>query len=183
MQNQGSKLTRAGVTHLVQRFFDVALARPLDAAELAVVEIWLSRPLAELFFDQPSHDQRHGYEAACSVITQGYDDPDVITAALMHDIGKRHARLGLVGRTLASVMILTRIPLPERFVNYRDHGLVGAREMGRVGAPSVATDFALHHHRARPETISPDVWAALQAADEPPKTLGSFEVQITSEAK
>ncbi|MEE8375734.1 MAG: hypothetical protein V3S26_05390 [Acidimicrobiia bacterium] len=32
-------------------------------------------------------DQRHGYHAALSVISDGRSDSDVIAAALMHDIG------------------------------------------------------------------------------------------------
>ncbi|HEX6219926.1 MAG TPA: hypothetical protein VF115_02415 [Acidimicrobiia bacterium] len=166
--------------HLVRRFFDVARARPLTDVEREHVREWLSPQLADLFFDQPHHDQRHGHTAARSVIDSGFDDLGVVTAALMHDIGKRHARLGLFGRSVASVMIITRIRLPERIAVYRDHGIVGARELGDAGAPSLAIDFALHHHGQRPPTIASDVWDALVAADQPSKTSGRTGGRITS---
>ena len=144
------------------------------------VENWLSAALAGIFFEQPGYDQRHGYEAARSVMAGGFDDSDVVTAALMHDVGKRHARLGLIGRSVASVLILARAWLPRRLAAYRDHGLVAARELGQVGAPSLAIDFALHHHGQRPPTIPPDVWDALVAADQPAKTSGQTGGEITS---
>lgn len=168
--------------HLVRRFFDVATARPLSLPERDAVGGWLPAQLSELFFDQTSADQRHGYHAAMSVIAEGVDSDDVIVAALCHDIGKRHARLGLVGRSLASVLILLRAPLTERMIAYRDHGLLGARELGASGAPSLAIDFALHHHGDRPPTIKAQTWDVLIAADQPPKTLGLGRSRITSES-
>jgi hypothetical protein len=166
--------------HLVRRFFDVATARPLTDSERQRAEEWLSPILGEIFFAQPDFDQRHGYEAAVSVIAAGYGEPDVITAALVHDVGKRHARLGLVGRSLASVLILTGVSLPDRMARYRDHGRVTARELGEVGAPSLAIDFALHHHGDRPKTIPVDVWDVLVAADQPAKTSRRGGGEITS---
>lgn len=158
--------------HLFKRFLDVASARALDATERSTVDGWLSRPLAELFFDQPDPDQRHGYEAALSVVDQGYTDPNVISAALLHDVGKRHARLGLIGRSFASVAILAGLPLSARMTTYRDHGMIAAAELGRAGASSLAVDFALHHHDRRPATIPSDVWEVLVTADQPPKMFG-----------
>lgn len=158
------------LSHLAARFVDVATARELSDSERSAVERWLSPPLADLFFDQPDHDQRHGYDAALSVIARGNAQPDVVIAALVHDIGKRHADLGLVGRSLASLLILTGMPLPDRFAVYRDHGLVGAAELGRAGAPSLAIDFCLHHHDERPQTVDQDIWEDLIAADQPPQS-------------
>lgn len=166
--------------HLVRRFFDVATARPLTGSERHQVEAWLPPLLRGIFFEQPNHDQRHGHTAARAVIAAGFDHQDVVTAALMHDVGKRHARLGLIGRSVASVLILARVRLPERMAAYRDHGLIAARELGDVGAPSLAIDFALHHHGKRPQTIPPEIWGALVAADQPSKTPGAAGGEITS---
>ncbi|HZD24283.1 MAG TPA: hypothetical protein VE569_12920 [Acidimicrobiia bacterium] len=132
---------------------------------------WLSKPLADLFFEQPHHDQRHGYEAALSVISQGHDNAEVIAAALMHDVGKRHARLGLIGRSWASVLILLRAPVPGHIAAYRDHGMVGAGGLRQAGATPLVIDFAFHHHHRRPPTIRYEVWKALIAADQPSKTF------------
>lgn len=157
--------------HLVSRFFDVATARRLDAAERVAVEGWLTPETAAIFFEQDDADQRHGYRAALSVIGSGVDDRDVVMAALLHDVGKRHARLRLIGRSVASILILARAPLTGRMETYRDHGMVAARELGSLSVPSIVVDFAMHHHGDRPPTIAPDIWIALVAADQAPKTV------------
>jgi putative nucleotidyltransferase with HDIG domain len=143
----------------------------------------LGTTTAAMFFEQSDADQRHGYQAALVVTGSGVDDRDVIVAALMHDVGKRHARLGVVGRSVASLLILTGLPLTDRMTRYRDHGLVGARELGAVGAPSLAIDFALHHHGRRPPTIDASTWDLLIAADQPPKPSLRSDRPITSAGK
>jgi len=157
------------LAHLTARFFDVLTARHLDVAERATVDLWLAPELAEVFFDQQPPDQRHGYEAALSVIAQGFDTDDVVVAALLHDIGKRHSRLGVIGRSVASLMILGRLPLSDRMTMYRDHGIIGAKELAILGAPGLAIEFALHHHGPRPVGFDPATWNALEHADEPAK--------------
>ena len=153
--------------HLVSRFFDSLTARPLDSAERVTVETWLDDPdLARLFFEQGSADQRHGYQAGLYVVGER-GDPETVTTALLHDVGKRHARLGILGRSLASILILVHGPLTERMRAYRDHGRIGAGELGALQAPSLAIDFALHHHGARPPTIAGDTWDLLLASDRP----------------
>ena len=168
--------------HLFARFFDVATARRLKPSERAAVSAWLTPSTEEVFFSQDDADQRHGHHAAQSVVASGVDDPDVIMAALLHDVGKRHARLGLIGRTIASLLILLHLPMPERMALYRDHGLSAARELGALGVPSVVIDFALHHHGTRPPTIEPSVWDVLVAADQPPKASARLRARITSDA-
>lgn len=169
--------------HLFTRFWDVATARRLTPPERAAVEGWLTGETAEIFFNQDDADQRHGFHAALSVIAAGIEDREVIMAALLHDVGKRHARLGIVGRSVASVLILARLPLPPRMQAYRDHGLVAARELGALSAPSLVVDFALHHHESRPPTIDRDVWDALVAADQAPKARSALLSRITSSSK
>lgn len=154
--------------HLVRRFFDVLSAKPLSESERLAVKSWLPSRFTEIFFEQDDHDQRHGYHAAQSVVTDGFDG-EVVVAALMHDVGKRHSRLGILGRSLASLMILLHLPLTRRMAAYRDHGTVAADELELLDASSLVVDFARHHHAPRPETIELGVWEALQLADQPPK--------------
>jgi putative nucleotidyltransferase with HDIG domain len=139
----------------------------LTASEQAAVRDWLSRDAAALFFAQKNADQRHGHHAALTLVADGIHDRDVVMAALLHDIGKRHSSLGLIGRSVASVLILLRLPLSERMRTYRDHGMVGARELAVLSMPSIVVDFAMHHHGRRPPTIDPGTWDALVAADQP----------------
>jgi len=128
---------------------------------------WLTPEVAGVFFAQQHVDQRHGYDAARSVVVSGVEDYEVVVAALLHDIAKRHSRLGLIGRSVASIMILLGLPLTERMRLYRDHGLLAARELATLGLPSLVIDFSLHHHGERPATIDPAVWETLVAADQP----------------
>lgn len=166
--------------HLFHRFFDVLLARPLTEAERGAVEAWLTPQLAWLFFAQPIADQRHGFEAACVVATLGDDGDDAIVAALTHDVAKRHSRLGVIGRSVASVLIKMRARLSTRMATYRDHGLIGARELAEAGAPGLAIDFAMHHQGERPPSIPAQTWELLVRADQPPKAWASIRGRITS---
>lgn len=143
------------------------------------MQSWLDPALAALFFAQPSVDQRHAYHAALTVLEQGGSGV-LVVAALMHDVGKRHARLGILGRTLASLLIKLGTPLPGRVVRYRDHGVEAARELAGLGAPSLVVDYALSHHDDRPGSIAPEAWAILQTADQPTKTGTRIRTGITS---
>jgi hypothetical protein len=167
--------------HLSSRFFDVLLSRDLDAAERATVETWLTADLADVFFSQPGADQRHGYEAGLYVIAAG-GEPDVVVAAAMHDVGKRVARLGIVGRVIASLFIMAGLPLTRRMRFYRDHGMTAAAELATLGAPPLAIDFALHHHSERPPSISSATWDLLVLADQP-KTAHRKRVGISSNVR
>ena len=140
---------------------------------------WLTPPLTDLFFAQPVADQRHGFEAAC-VVTALDGDDDAIVAALTHDIAKRHCRLGVIGRSVASILIKLGVRVSDRIATYRDHGMIGAKELADVGAPALAIDFAMHHQGERPSSITPETWALLVTADQPAKAWASIRRRITS---
>ncbi|MGH8946790.1 MAG: hypothetical protein ACRDVL_11670 [Acidimicrobiia bacterium] len=147
---------------------------------MELVRSFLAPPLRTPFFEQAPEDQRHGVEAAGHVISAGIENPEVVTAALVHDIGKRHARLGVSGRVLASLMIRARLPLPSRFRAYRDHGPVAAEELTALGAPGLAVEFARHHHGPRPRSIQSVTWEILIASDQPAKTEDGTGAGISS---
>jgi hypothetical protein len=153
------------LSHLARRFLDSLLARALSPAESTFVTATLDQSLARLFFEQPPMDQRHAYEAAMHVIGAGVDDGEVVIAALMHDVGKRHARLGIVGRSVASLLIKARLPLGSRMRAYRDHGESASIELARLGAGPLVVEFAMSHHGSRPLSIDQGIWQVLQAAD------------------
>ncbi len=126
---------------------------------------FLTRPEWTAFCEQPVADQRHGYSAARVVHAALDPNPSAVRAALLHDIGKRHARLGLMGRALASVAIRLRLPLWGRIRTYRNHGPIGSRELQEWGAESLVVEFARAHHGSRPPQIEPKVWKALCESD------------------
>jgi putative nucleotidyltransferase with HDIG domain len=156
--------TPASPTHLVRRFFAVLTARPLTAEE----QVWVGGLLgdeAHLFWSQPAADQRHAADAARWVADRRPDRRDLARAALLHDIGKRHARLGPFGRTFATVASLLALRRPVRFVAYRDHGPIGAEELRRGGVEDVVVAFARHHHGNRPGDVPTADWELLAEAD------------------
>ncbi len=155
--------------HLAARFFDYLTAGELSAAEERLVRDWLSSKEIDLFFAQSKRDRAHGFHAAMFVAEADHPSPELVQAALLHDVGKRHSDLGVVGRVVASLLIKAGLPLTERMARYRDHGLLGARDLEHSGSSRLAIDFARHHHGQRPGTIDLETWDLLQRADIPAK--------------
>lgn len=166
LQDQGRRgLILRRPSHLVRRFFEVLRARPLDDAERSDIESWIgSGALAELFYGQQVADQRHGYDIARAVASSGHR-PDLVAAAAMHDVGKRHSQLGAVARSVATVLMALRVPLRGRMAAYRDHGPLGADDLEAAGASGLTISFARHHQHRRPGDIPLVDWAVLNAAD------------------
>ncbi|MGA7096737.1 MAG: hypothetical protein WB245_04140 [Acidimicrobiia bacterium] len=164
---------------MFRRFFDVLFARRLSLEEISRVVERLGPAEADLFFRQGRADQRHGFHAMTVVEASLPDNGTAIRAALLHDIAKRHAGLGVIGRTFASILIRSGLPLSPRMKAYRDHGEQGALELEGLGAEDLVVEFARCHHGSRPGSILPDVWAVLQEADEPPKTWSNSPARIS----
>ena len=122
------------------------------------------------FFDQPVIDQRHGYVSAVLIAKAFPDRRELVRAALLHDLGKRHARLGVIGRSL--VTGLAKVGL-KRLIDreggradlYLRHGELAAEELYQLGAEPLAVAFARAHHGSRPEEIDAADWKLLVSAD------------------
>jgi len=153
--------------HLATRFFDYLRATPLADEDKDTVMSILTAEEAQMFFDQSQKDQAHGFDAALVVLESGRSTEEILRAALLHDVGKRNAGLGVLGRVVASVLIKLGLPLTKRFKLYRDHGLVGAADLEAAGSPSLVVEFARAHHSSRPSVLSEEDWALLQSADVP----------------
>lgn len=157
--------------HLARRFFDFVLARPLGTKDVDVVRSWLSPAEADIFFAQSHKDQAHGFQAGSLVAARQPARIELVKAAALHDVGKRHADLGVVGRTLASLAIKLGLPMTHRMRLYRDHPALGADELESAGCWENVVVFTRWHHGPRPESITPEDWELLIEADEPPKPL------------
>ena len=175
----------AHAVHLVRRFFgalspvgpsptDVEwVASVLNPAELAV---W-----ARL----PRHDRRHSIRVARDVErtlagTEYAGDPRWIEAALLHDVGKLDAHLGIVGRVGATLAAAAAGPdladawsakrgITRRVGLYLRHPELGADRIRISGGSPEAARWAECHQDARRHASSglpPDVIAALAAADD-----------------
>jgi len=146
--------------HLVTRFFGVLRSRPLGPAAQDDVKSTLTPQEAVLFWRQQSIDQRHAYDVARRVemVTR---DGDAKAAALLHDVGKSHSRLGPISRSLATVLDTLHIPLPESWAAYRAHGELGAKDLSAAGARPLAVAFA-----SGVASGDREIWDALVAADD-----------------
>lgn len=152
--------------HLVRRFVGSLRARPLSPREESeVAALVVDEALAALFWEQPAMDQRHALESARAVLADRPGDRLVAQAALLHDIGKRHARLGVLGRVMATLAAMLRLPVPGRSARYLDHAALGAADLAAAGAPPLVVEYARHHDGRRPPAIAPDIWRILKAAD------------------
>lgn len=151
--------------HLGRRFFSALAADPLDESEKASLSALLAPAEMRLFVDQPRIDQRHGLDSMMFAADRT-GDRDVLRAATLHDIGKRHAGLGVPGRVLASICLKLGIPVRGRFRIYRDHGPIGAAELKSIGSPQIAIEYARHHHGQRPDGVPEQMWSLLSKADD-----------------
>ena len=115
-------------------------------------------------------DQRHGYLSATRVAGRFPEARESIRAALLHDLGKRHAGLGVVGRSL--VTGLAKVGL-RRLVDrkggraylYLRHGALAAKELSDLGAEPLVVAFARSHHAGKPTEIDAGVWETLVSVD------------------
>jgi putative nucleotidyltransferase with HDIG domain len=136
----------------------------LTESDLFELANWIEGAAIDLYLSQPLTDQRHGIDSARFVVAGG-GTAEAVAAALFHDVGKRHARLGVLGRTAATLLSRLGLPAPGRLGVYLDHGELGAKEIAELGFGPLVVDFARHHHGSRPATISQADWDLLVAAD------------------
>ncbi len=155
----------SSLPHLTRRFFEVALAKDLSGDEMSEVAGWLKPDLLGLFVRQQVADQRHGYECARRILDEDPDRTDLISAALLHDIGKRHAGLGAIGRTFATLAGLLPVPTTGRWSIYLDHPALGAAELFDADADPIAVAFARHQDGERPGSIDRESWRLLRLSD------------------
>jgi putative nucleotidyltransferase with HDIG domain len=153
------------VLHLARRFFGTLSARSLTPAEQARVAGIVRPEEAALFWSMGAADQRHCLTSADAVASALPHRRDLVRAALLHDVGKRHSRLGVAGRVIASLLDLLRIPAPGRLGSYLAHGPLGAAELAEAGAEPIVVAFAADHHRSRPPEVDPADWEVLLRSD------------------
>lgn len=146
---------RAG--YRVRQFFRALTAR-INARDRQVVLTTLPPMLADLFYRQSTNDQRHALDVYETLRDSGYDDPALLQAALLHDVGKAAGRIPVPYR-VAIVLIravrpawICRLALPDPqswrypFHVYDQHPAQGATLARAAGAaPAVVALIAAHH--------------------------------------
>lgn len=171
--------------HLATRFFGAWSTRPPAEVDVAWVAAVLTPDEFTLWSDQPAHDRRHAVDVARRVEqalagTDAAGDPRWIEAALLHDVGKVDAHLGVparVGATLAGMSAgparvrawAGRAGVRGRVGRYLLHPELGAARIRACGGSDEAARWAfVHQERARHAEagLPAPVVAALAAADD-----------------
>lgn len=152
--------------HLVKRFFGFLVAKPLSPREQSEVNKLLRAPAAELFWAQQPQDQRHAVDVMRATLNLRPGDRLAARAALLHDVGKNHARVGALGRSLATLGDVAGLPLRGRWATYRRHSELGAEDLAAIGEDRFVVEFTRLHPAPAPEGMSIERWAAVASADQ-----------------
>jgi hypothetical protein len=170
--------------HLARRFFRALWPGPPRARDVAWVEGILEPPELALWRQLPNHERRYSIRVAKNVVVRLGGTPYAgespwLAAALLHDVGKLDARLGVIGRSLATVVgaVAGRARVERwasgagfrlRVANYLRHDEQGAERIRAAGGRDEAARWAFaHHHRERwgASGVPVAVAEALEAAD------------------
>lgn len=150
--------------HLIRRFFQTIFDSGPDPAEESWLFGLLNDAEAALYRQMSAADRSHALRSAQTPAL--IDDAQRVAAAL-HDVGKIQADLATaarVGATLAGAIIPGQ--LTGRWAAYRDHPRLGAEMLRAAGSSELAVVWAAEHHLSeRKSSLSPEVAAALAAAD------------------
>lgn len=177
-------MSRARPLHLVRRFVRALWPGPPRSEDVAWVAGILQPGELGLWRSLPNHDQRYTIRVARLVDeklagTEFAGDRRWLAAALLHDTGKLDAGLGVVGRSVATVMgALAGRARVDRWTHgsgfrrrvawYLHHDERGGDRIRAVDGREEAARWAWAHHqpdRWKASGIPVPVAEALEAAD------------------
>jgi putative nucleotidyltransferase with HDIG domain len=166
------------VMYRVRQFVRAAGAwtQPEDLAE---IRRHLSPTATDLFRAMPRYDRQHSLQVFHTLAERGHTDPDLLRAALLHDVGKtvRQATPLRLGHRVVVVLMRAFWPgLLERigqdrprswrqpFHTQQHHAAIGAMLAQQAGC-SLRTVELIRRHEDLPGQTDDPLLAALQAAD------------------
>ena len=173
------RITEA-VRYRVDQFLRALTAQhALSKQRISQASRTLSPEGQALFIKQAPQDQRHALDVYETLLEEGHTNDDLLTAALLHDVGKVVVQAPPWRR---AVFVLTKpfapwatsALLPNRvngghspLVTYANHAEIGAHLAEEIGCSALTVDL-IRHHESLPtadQTRRDRLLAALQAAD------------------
>ena len=141
----------------LRQFWRNVSARPLPTAAQAEIAAHLTPAELALFQRFSSSDQWHSYRVLKTLQAAGHDQPDLWTAALLHDVGKTRAPLSVWER---SWVVLGQMVCPRKtavwgqgqavgwrrpFVVKAQHPAWGAEMAAAVGSRPLVVELIRRH--------------------------------------
>ena len=161
--------------HWAGRFFGMLWPRPPSAEDGAWAESWLDEAEVRLWRKMAVGDQRHaldvarttdeGLDAALTAAAAMGDDRRraAMAAALLHDVGKTAAGLGVYGRSVATLCGLLAGEMAEAWQAkqgftrkvglYLRYGEIGADQLRLAGSHPWVVAWSTEHH------LGPEDWS------------------------
>jgi hypothetical protein len=158
--------------HRVEQFLG-HLRAGVGADEVARAHALLTADARSLFDGMPVADRRHALDVVDRLIERRQEEPDLLAAALLHDVAKGHRmrlwhRVGGVLLEAAAPRLLARLASPERrswrypFHLYLHHAALSADAAARAGCSPRTVALI----RGSTDRADASLAAALAAADE-----------------
>ncbi|HKZ69783.1 MAG TPA: HDIG domain-containing protein [Anaerolineales bacterium] len=156
------------------------ISKRISPDELAEVRGWLTPALFDVFCKLNPAERHHAYCVRQTLAAQGQADPDLLTAALLHDVGK--SRMPLAVWEKVTIVLGNRFARPtvtawgndtgpatwwrRPFVNYHQHPGWGAEMIEAGGGnPRVVELVRRHQDKVAPDDPIYKFLSALQSAD------------------
>jgi hypothetical protein len=130
-----------GFVYRARQFFHNLSAHP-QPSDLRTAQAFLTPPLYALFCELDSADQAHSLKVFKTLQNEGEEDKDLLSAALLHDIGKAHVKPTLWERILA---VLAGPFIGKRWESWADDNARGWRKAFVIAAahPDWGADMVL----------------------------------------
>jgi hypothetical protein len=155
----------------VVQFFG-ALTATVRPDELDTVMRYLEPPQMALFQRMTVWDQRHSLDVFARLQANGNQDPDLLRAALLHDVGKSRARVTVWHRVLVVLLAGVRKDWLKRLAAVESgwrqpvaaivwHSAAGASLAADAGCSATVQEYIREHDN--PQATGPVLW--LQWAD------------------
>ena len=164
----------------VRQFVRAASAwfEPEDAARL-LTDRYLPSAAKDLFWAMPRYDRHHALRVVGTLQEMGHHNPELMAAALLHDVGKTAPQTGVLRLWHRVAIVLMRALAPgllesiavdqpgswrQPFYVQLHHGEIGASLATKAGC-SVRTATLIHNHEDTSGPQHDQLLLALQSAD------------------